>query len=228
VRVFTRPFDSHAGQWSFAVFETGISTNWILRLDADYQLSNEIIEEFRQINLDNRIHGYRIRFKYSIFGVPLRTSLYPPNTILLKRGFFSVSQRGHTESWFVRGEVANLRGVIVHDDWKSTSHFVLSQSRYMIREHEALGAEGGGLKAWLRRHPPLMPAATIVYVLFLKGLILNGRAGVYYALQRLLAELILSLMILEQHVRSSKSIRALEQRRHVAQVGNESKTIEKK
>ena len=35
VRTVHRPFDSHARQWRFAVEETGISSDWLLRLDAD-------------------------------------------------------------------------------------------------------------------------------------------------------------------------------------------------
>ena len=39
VRVYERKFDTHAGQWRYAITETNISTPWILRLDADYQIS---------------------------------------------------------------------------------------------------------------------------------------------------------------------------------------------
>jgi hypothetical protein len=53
---------------------------------------------------------------------------------------------------------------------------------------------------WLRRHPPLMPMLTFFYCLFVQGLILSGRAGIFYALQRAAAEAILSLMILERQM----------------------------
>jgi hypothetical protein len=46
-----------------------------------------------------------------------------------------------------------------------------------------------------------MPIAIFVYCLFVKGLIINGRAGMFYALQRLVAEAILSLMVLEESLR---------------------------
>src|SRR6266853_1961071 len=38
--LFRRRFDSHANQWNFAIHETGINTEWILALDADYQGAN--------------------------------------------------------------------------------------------------------------------------------------------------------------------------------------------
>jgi hypothetical protein len=46
-----------------------------------------------------------------------------------------------------------------------------------------------------------MPIAVFLYCLFGKGLILNGKAGIYYALQRLVAEATLSLMVLEESLR---------------------------
>jgi hypothetical protein len=46
-----------------------------------------------------------------------------------------------------------------------------------------------------------MPIAVFFYCLFAKGLVFNGRAGLYYSLQRLVAEATLSLMVLEKHLR---------------------------
>jgi hypothetical protein len=62
-------------------------------------------------------------------------------------------------------------------------------------------SEGAGLANWLRLRPPLMPIAVFLYCLFGKGLIVNGRAGVFYALQRMVAEAVLSLMVLEERLR---------------------------
>jgi hypothetical protein len=42
---------------------------------------------------------------------------------------------------------------------------------------------------------------TFFYSLFGKGLILGGRRGIFYALQRLIAEATLSLMMLEERFR---------------------------
>ena len=86
VRVFSRPFDTFANQWRFAVTDTGIATPWILRLDADYQLSDELLQELRQLDVEAPVDAYRIAFDYAVFTHRLRSSLYPANTILLRRG----------------------------------------------------------------------------------------------------------------------------------------------
>ena len=202
VRIFKRSFDSHANQWRYAVEETQIATNWILRLDADYQVSDALVAELAALDPNAPVSGYRISFGYAIFSRNLLSSLYPPNTILLRKGRFSIRDKGHTEAWIVNGPVATLGAVIIHDDWKTTGQWLLGQSRYMQRELDYLHAKKSGFTRWLRLKPQLMPIAVFLYCLFGKGLLLNGRAGIFYALQRMVAEAVLSLMVLEEKLRN--------------------------
>jgi glycosyltransferase involved in cell wall biosynthesis len=201
VRVFKRRFDTHAKQWCYAVEETKIATDWILRLDADYQVSDALVSELAKLDPNAVVSAYRIRFDYAIFSRKLLSSLYPANTILLRKGKFSVRDKGHTEAWDVKGPIATLSGPVVHDDWKPTGQWLAGQARYMQRELERLHVGRGGLVRWLRLRPPLMPIVTFMYCLFGKGLILSGRAGIFYALQRMVAEAVLSLLVLEAKLR---------------------------
>ena len=203
MRLFHREFDTHGNQWRYATEETGISTNWILRLDADYEVTEALKVELSRLDADAAVDAYRISFDYAIFGRKLISSLYPPNTILLRKGKFSVLDKGHTEAWTVKGPVKSLKARIIHDDRKSTEQWMLSQGRYMRRELADLRGRGSGFRSWLRLSPPLMPLVMFLYCLFVKGLILNGRAGIFYALQRLIAEAALSLMVLEERLRAT-------------------------
>ena len=45
VRTVHRPFDTHAEQWRFATGETGVATDWVLRLDADYLMDQALHDE---------------------------------------------------------------------------------------------------------------------------------------------------------------------------------------
>src|SRR5262249_42053278 len=47
--------------------------------------------------------SYRFQLRY--FSHKLLSSLYPPNTILLRRNRFSVMDKGHTEAWDVNGPI---------------------------------------------------------------------------------------------------------------------------
>src|SRR5262249_10643501 len=118
--------------------------------------------------------------------------------------------KGHTEAWDINGPVATVSAAIIHDDWKATGPWLIGQARYMQRELDYLHVGKGGLVRWLRLRPPLMPIAVFLYCLFGKGLLLNGRAGIFYALQRLVAEAVLSLMVLEEKLRT----RAIQSDRH--------------
>ena len=204
VRLFTRLFDTHAAQWRFATNETQIKTPWIFRLDADYIVTEDLIAELANLDPDPPVSAYRIAFDYAVYSHPLRTSLYPRNTLLLRKGRFHVIDRGHTEVWMINGAVKALGGRVVHDDWKPVEAWMMAQGRYMRREAHRVLSQPKGIRDWLRRHPPLMPLAAFVYCLFAKGLIRDGRVGLFYALQRLVAESVLSLMILERRLKHER------------------------
>lgn len=203
VRVIHRTFDNHWNQWRFAVEETGVATDWVLRLDADYALSEALIAELRALQPASDTAAYRIGFDYAIWGRVLPGSLYPANTVLFRRGQMAIVERGHTEGWGPCGAVSPLSGKIIHDDRKPLATFIANQVRYMRHEARAVMDGKSGLAAWLRRHPPLMPMATFFYCYFGKGLIFSGRAGLYYTLQRTVAETILAMTIIEQWLGNS-------------------------
>jgi glycosyltransferase involved in cell wall biosynthesis len=201
VRVFERAFDSHHGQWRFAIEDTAVGTPWILRLDADYKVPPALVAEMETLDPNAPYDAYEVAFDYAVYGRRLRASLYPPKPILMRRGRFSIRDAGHTEAWDIRGPVGKLTARVVHDDWKPTSDWVTAQARYMRRELDKPPAPDGRLRDWLRRHPPLMPIVAFLYTLIGKGLILDGKAGVFYALQRAAAESVYALLLLERRLR---------------------------
>jgi len=201
VRVFERRFDTHANQWRFATGETQISTNWILRLDADYHVTDALIEELASLDPNGAVNGYKIAFDYAVYARELRSALYPPNTILLRKGHFLVRDKGHTETWHVEGPVLTLRARIIHDDWKPVAQWLIAQGRYQKLQFDMLHTGEKSVSNWMRMRPPLMPLILFMHCLFGKGMILSGRAGLFYALQRLVVESILALLVLEEKLR---------------------------
>ena len=55
VRAVQRPFDAHAQQWQFATTETGITSGWILRLDADYMMEPALRDEIEAVLQDGDV-----------------------------------------------------------------------------------------------------------------------------------------------------------------------------
>ena len=200
VRVFVRPFDNHANQWTFGQTETGIRTEWMMRLDADYVLTEGLVAEIGALAPGPDIAAYRTRFVYCVHGRRLRATLYPPRPRLFRRARGRFHQDGHTDEVEIDGAVADLRHPILHDDRKGLAHWIASQNRYMgIEAAKLADAAFGelGLADRLRRCTYVMPFVTFFYALLVRGLILDGRAGLHYCFQRTAAEFILKLYLID-------------------------------
>jgi len=201
VRFFVRRFDTHADQWNFALKETGIQTEWVLSLDADHVLTDGFIEELRNTLPEKECGGYRSKFIYCVFGHPLHSSLYPPATVLYRRRLASYVQDGHTQRVVITGNVRDLRSRILHDDRKPLAHWLASQSRYMELEVEKLvhsSLHGLSLLDRVRKTRIAAPLVVFIYCFIIRGLIFNGLPGLYYSFQRMVAEIILSLKLVQR------------------------------
>lgn len=201
VRVFRRSFDTHAGQWTHAVMQTGIATPWVLALDADYRLSEELVAELAALQPAADVVGYQARFIYCIGGRPLRASLYPPVTVLFRRAGCSYVQDGHTHRVRLAGRIEALRAPIYHDDRKPLVHWRQAQRRYMALEAAKLSrpsAASRGRVERVRRLRVVAPVAVAVYCLVVRGLLLAGVPGLIYTAQRVYAECLLSGYLLRQ------------------------------
>lgn len=200
VRVFERPFTTHAEQWNYGVESTGIATRWVLALDADYVLSEALNSELRSLAPTSEIAGYSASFRYCIKGKTLRGAVYPPVVVLYRRAAAKYTQDGHTQRIHVAGRVLPLAGPIYHDDRKPLEDWRAVQQRYMrleakkIRESRFLHL---GHADRVRRLVVIAPVAMFFYSLIARGGLLDGRAGLFYALQRANAEIILSRYLLK-------------------------------
>lgn len=198
--ILQRAFDTHSAQWNYGLAQA--ETDWILALDADYEVSSLLAEEIALLQPGD-VAAFAARFEYRIFGHPLRASVYPPRTVLFDRKRATYQQDGHTQLLAVNGPVGTLRGVIYHDDRKPLSRWLRSQDSYVKLEAAHLLATP---QETLRRQDRLRlriyyaPVVMLVYLLFGKGLVLDGWPGWYYVMQRTLAEMLLSLRLLtERH-----------------------------
>ena len=195
VRVFQRAFDCHRNQWEFGLKETGISTPWVLALDADYVLSDELVTELNELTPDAQTAGYRANFVYCIKGRKLRSGIYPPVTVLYRRDAATYVQDGHTQRVAIEGAIRDLKAPVFHDDRKSFKRWFSSQSKYTELEAQKLRAADPAELRFadrLRRWRIIVPPVMLVYCLIVRGGILDGWAGFYYAFQRATAELMLS------------------------------------
>jgi glycosyltransferase involved in cell wall biosynthesis len=194
-----RPFTDFASQCNFGL--TLVTTPWVLSLDADYLLGGDLIDELAALKPEPQTMGYRARFIYCIHGQDLCRSLYPPRVVLYRMGVASYTQAGHAHRLAISGLVGELRNPIRHDDRKPLDRWLASQRTYASAEADHLLAAGPANRAdRLRRMAWPAPLGVLPYVLFVKGCVLDGWAGWYYALQRLLAEALLAIEIIDRRL----------------------------
>ncbi|MTJ53673.1 glycosyltransferase family 2 protein [Anabaena sp. UHCC 0253] len=198
VEVFKRKFDTHANQWNYGLEQ--VTTEWVLSLDADYVLTDELINEITTLPVNTSIDGYFAKFKYCVFGKPLRGTILPPREILFRKDKAIYIDDGHTQILGNKGKSDQLSAYIYHDDRKPLSRWLWAQDRYMILESKKLLATPNhelSLGDRIRKKKILAPLIILVYCLILKGGILDGWHGCYYTFQRVLAEILLSIHIIE-------------------------------
>ena len=198
VEVLTRSFDSFAGQSDYAL--AAVETPWAMALDADYVVPAGLVAEIAALPPEPAENGYFVPFEYLVLGRKLRGSLYPPRQVLFRAKRAAFEQDGHAHRVRVAGPSGSLRTPILHDDRKSLRRWLRNQASYAEQEAAKLAASPMRELDWpdrLRATMVLGPPAVALYCLLGRGLVLDGRAGLYYTAQRAVAEGILSLKLME-------------------------------
>ena len=89
---------------------------------------------------------------------------------------------------------------IHHDDRKSLSRWLWAQDRYTVMEVKKLLQMPESELSWgdrIRKRKIFASFIILIYCLILKGGILDGWQGCYYAFQRTIAEILLSIYLIE-------------------------------
>ena len=209
--VLTRPFDDFASQCNFGLSK--ILSEWVLSLDADYELSPGLISELEELSPPDGIAGYSARFIYRIYGRPLRGTLYPPRTVLYRRALAKYDNEGHGHRVQVNGPIQLMAGTIYHDDRKPLSRWLASQQKYTKLEADhLLSAAPASLRRADKIRLMAWPAPILVFLhtLIAKRCILDGWPGWLYVLQRMLAETMIAIELVDRRLRAS-SIKSSEE-----------------
>ncbi|MEZ5855412.1 MAG: glycosyltransferase family 2 protein [Hyphomicrobiaceae bacterium] len=209
-RLCVRAFDQHARQWNYGLEDCQIETPWVLALDADYQLSEALVDEIANLRPTEEVVGFSASFRYCVFGRPLKGSLYPPVIVLYRKAHARYIQQGHTQRLKIAGPTGTLTAKILHDDRKPLARWLSSQQNYARLEAAHLLSTPRGelrtvdrirLRAWLA------PFVVFFYTLIIKRCIFDGWPGWYYALQRMVAETFIALAILDRRLRGRGAAR---------------------
>jgi len=163
------------------VFALGlVKTPWTLMLDADEILDGTLREAV--IAADGSADGYQVSRTTYFEGRPMRIwsherilRLFRTELATLRSAAMSARAEVH-EMWSVPGRVADLPGELSHHSYPTAASYRAKFERYTDLEAERLRktrSEVYGAQA--------AAALRFLYLLFVKGSILDGRAGVFVA-----------------------------------------------
>ena len=198
VQILQREFDSFASQCNYGL--SNIKSEWVLSLDADYIMSEELVDEIKVLPKNRTVDSYIVRFKYCVFGKPLRGTLYPPRKVLYRKAKAVYQEDGHAHRVYVDGESSSLSSFIYHDDRKPLDRWLKAQNNYMVIEAKKIletPASELSFSDRIRRKRIIAPLIVLFYCLIIKRGILDGWIGLYYTLQRTLVEILLSIHLIE-------------------------------
>ena len=217
--VVLHPFESYGAQRNAALRELPIESAWILFLDADELLTEELKHEIAmRLAANPRENGFFIKRRLMWMGAWVRRGYYPTWILrLVRKGTARCENRAANEHLVVTGETARLDHDLIHDDHNGLDRWIIKHLRYAdvealasfrgAAEGEIAGALFGSQadrKRWIRRHvwermPRLVrPAIYFGYRAILQGGVLDGRRALaYHVLQALWFQTIVDLKCME-------------------------------
>jgi glycosyltransferase involved in cell wall biosynthesis len=158
------------------------TSDWVLALDADEEVSGELAAEIRQLLAGTpAFEAYLLpRWNYFLGRWIQHGGYYPdPKLRLFRRGGFQFEERAVHETIQAKGPVGRMRGELIHHAYPTLDGYIEHMNRY-----SALGAglalERGktsrGWTAFLWR-VIAVPVATFKYNYFFRLGFLDGREG---------------------------------------------------
>ncbi len=202
---YAHEFADHLSQWTYAIGETGIESEYVLALDADMQVTPALLKEIEQKFCVGQFDGGLISFAYGYFGRQLTGSLCPPQVRLFRRTRVRIDQPNHTQRFGVDGNVYKFSSALIHDDQKPLESWVGAQLSYSRLNAKALAnGRAPRLRDRLRRlgiMPPIM--GLLAYLL--AGGPLKGAAAARYAYERSIAEALLAIRMMDKRIQDRES-----------------------
>ncbi len=205
VSVYQNRFESFAAQTNFGL--TKVRTDWVLSIDADYILPIGFKQDLENLDSGNDLVGGYASFDYCVFGRPLESTLYPPRLVLHRVKNSVYVQDGHAHRVQIDGHKVDLGIRIDHDDRKPLPRWFASQASYARQEAEKLlAADPKSLSRQdrLRRWGWASPWMVVFWCLVVRRCALDGWDGMYYTFQRMIAETMLAICILDARLRGEK------------------------
>ena len=151
--------------------------------------------------MEGRVDSHEVAFDYCIAGIPVWGSILPPRTVLYKAASATYVDDGHGHQLVNTADPGRLEFRVQHDDRKPLSRWLVAQVQYAAKEAKKIRSARFselGINDRIRKLLFIAPIAVFLLVYVIRGGFMSGWRGLFYALQRFTAELLLSLFLIER------------------------------
>jgi glycosyltransferase involved in cell wall biosynthesis len=189
VTVRPHPYVSHEKSYNDLTVTAG--DEWIMVLDADMEVRPSLWDEIVDMTERQVPTAIGSPLQHCVAGKPLSwASLYPPKVYVFRGGQAYFVARGHGEQLRPGVVPAFTRAALVHNDLKGYGAFLQAQVFYGKKIIERWKTGKGQWYDGVRLYSPLMAIVMLLRALIMRLGFLDGRRGLAYAVDRMIAELI--------------------------------------
>lgn len=179
-RIFEEPWKGFGPQKNSAIARA--TSDWILSLDADEEVSPELVAEIQALLAGNPLfNAYRVPRLNHFLGRPLHHGGYWPDLKirLFRRGAAQFQDRPVHESMQATGPVGMLRNPLLHHCYPTLEDYIEHMNRYSTSGAQMLVSAGRAPRSLLALvwTAVVNPAATFLYNYIFRLGILDGREG---------------------------------------------------
>ena len=194
INVYQRRFKSFGDQWNFAVNKLPVTNNWVMKIDPDERISDELKKNIEKEIKRDDIEGINFQRRLWFMGKPLNVK---QNILRIWRhGKCSFTDVLVNEHPIVEGKQTFIKGDLEHFDSPNLHHWQDKQNNYSTSEslsrfnNTELGVKpnlfGNSLekRMWLKSifiHIPLRHMIYFLYCYLFLGGIFSGKAGLIWS-----------------------------------------------
>lgn len=137
--VYYNDFEYYAKQWNWGLDNCGISTDWVIRIDADEQFTPELNKEIADCikkHSNDEINGFVLKEWYFFLGKCLyHCSGNKRKLMVFKNGFGRIEDRKRdAHTLLYKGKTIELKSRFLHYDFKNIDSFIRKYNWYATRE----------------------------------------------------------------------------------------------
>lgn len=132
VKVVQRKFRGFGNQWNFALNVLPTETSWVMKLDPDERLTEELKLNIEKVISNSKYEAFYIKRKLWFMGRPL--PIYQKIIRIWKSGSCQFTDASVNERPIINGKVGFISGDLEHYDSPSLEHWMEKQNRYTSLE----------------------------------------------------------------------------------------------